>query len=555
MSIYTSVQTYKGKTYYRGYDDNDKREQYIVGFPGDPCKEHIINSIYFRKCDNKLTEDGRSPFKEIRDNIESFYYSTDYKNKITTKVNWRKCDDITTMFGESCFALDFNYRDEQRIKQLIPSYIKIFNDIEFKYKYIRQKNAKNTLQKQPVIAYIDIETETESGFSTVEDTTERINCISLRIQDGKMYVWALGKAQIDKPDIELRCFTSEKEMMKDFMLTWRKLDFDVISGWNIDHFDLPYIYNRVLKILDEEWAKMLSPFNEVQVKMDKNPFTYAYTDISCVIIGIQVLDYLAVWKKHTYENLENYKLNTVANFALGEGKLGYEEQGNLRNLYNNDFQKFVEYNIKDTDLVYRIELAMRLISLIFYISYMAGCNYEDIESGTKTWDVIIFNYFLDNNMVIPPKEVHEKTEKFPGAYVRTPIPGHYDWIISFDATSLYPSLIMQQNISAETIQDETYKDFQKYSTDPKDEYKLDGIIQGKADLSWLKEKNLCLSPSGHLYSKEKEGFAPILMKKYFNGRKTAKKEMLTLEQVSQDMMIELEKRGLTPSYEYKKPHH
>ena len=187
---------------------------------------------------------------------------------------------------------------------------------------------------------------------------------------------------------------------------------------------------------------------------------------------------------------------------------------------------------------------------------MSKINYEDVKSGTQTWDVIIFNHLLDQDIVIKPKEKIEKSGTYPGAYVREPLPGHYKYILSFDATSLYPSLIRQQNISAETITDFTYDGFKQYKGDPEtDEYEVDGLIHFKDNLDWLKEKNLCLSPSGCTFRRDKQGFAPFLMEKFFKERKTAKKEMLKLEQEAQDMMHEIEERGLKPKYIFAKPHH
>lgn len=549
--LYTSVQEFKKKVYYRGYDHNGRREQYIVGEKNDPIKERAFNYYHFRESDKPRVAQLWERIKEMHD-------VDDFKKRLYTKFKFHDCDH-KTLDGESVFQMDFGYKDTKNVKELITSEfpdVKIYSDIAFKYKYIREKRAFNTLGHVIKIAYIDIETESENGFAKASNPTERINCISLRIQDGDMYVWALGHAEIDRSDVILKCYDDERELLSDFVYTWRKLDFDIISGWNINHFDLPYLYNRIMMILGEPQANMMSPFDIVNPKMDKNTFTFAATEAAVDIIGIQILDYLEVYKKHTYENRENYKLNTIASAELGDGKLSYAEHMNLQGLYKNDFQRFVEYNIKDTDLVYRLEIALRLISLVCYLSYMSGINYEDVKSGTQTWDVIIFNHLYDNFEVIKPKEVIEKNGTYPGAYVREPLPGHYKYILSFDATSLYPSLIRQQNISAETILPITYDGFKKYKgPEATDTYEVDGLIGFKDDLSWLKDKDVCLSPSGCMFRRDKQGFAPFLMEKFFKERKVAKKEMLKLEQVAQDMMAELEKRGLTPKYIFNKPHH
>lgn len=551
--LYTSVQSHRKNLYYRGYKDDGTREQYIVGCADDKFPEFINNFYHFKKSD-------REKLSALEKDIKALAKLHDYKKKINGNFHWSN-SNCKTLDEEETYELVFDYRDTVNIRNhILLKYpeIKIFSDIDFKYKYIRAKNAFDTLKHTIKIAYLDIETETEDGFAKPENPTERVNCISLRIQDDKMYVWALGHAVIDKDDIDLRCFDDEKKLLKDFVETWRKLDFDIISGWNINHFDLPYLYNR-MKLLFGEQAKIaskLSPFDVIVEKLDKNNFTYAATETAIEIIGIQILDYLDVYKKHTYENRENYKLNTIAHAELGEGKIDYTKFKNLQGLYKKDFQLFVEYNIQDTDLVYKLEIALRLISLVCYLAYMSKINFEDVKSGTQTWDVIIFNHLLDQNIVIKPKEKIEKSGTYPGAYVRDPLPGHYKYILSFDATSLYPSLIRQQNISAETITPFTYDGFKQYKGDPEtDEYEVDGLIHFKDNLDWLKEKNLCLSPSGCTFRRDKQGFAPFLMEKFFKERKTAKKEMLKLEQESEDLMKELEERGLTPRYRYSKPHH
>lgn len=549
--IYTSVQEYRKKLYYRGYKDDGTREQYIVGTRGDPDPSLATNYFHFKNSDI-------SKFKDIITRIYDMKNIDDFTKRIYHGIEVQKSEE-KTIEDEPVFEALFDYRDTRNIKNLINTEfpdVKIYSDIDFKYKYIRDKGAFDTLKHKIKIAYLDIETETEAGFAKPENPTERVNCISLRVQEGKMYAWALGQAKIDNEDVILRCFDDEAELLSDFVKTWRTLDFDIISGWNINHFDLPYLYKRICIVINEDVANKLSPFDVVAIKNDKNPFTYAATEMAVDIIGIQILDYLEVYKKHTYENRENYKLNTIAHAELGEGKIDYTKYKNLQGLYKKDFQLFVEYNLQDTDLVYKLEIALRLISLVCYLAYMSKINFEDVKSGTQTWDVVIFNYLLDHHQVIKPKEKVEKSGTYPGAFVRPPLPGHYKYILSFDATSLYPSLIRQQNISADTILNETYTKFRELHGDPEtDEYQVDGLINFQADLGWLKEKDICLSPSGNMFRRDKKGFAPILMEKFFKERKTAKKEMLKLEQVSENMSKELERRGLTPEYRYSKPHH
>ena len=318
--LYTSVQEYKKKLYYRGYRDDGTREQYVVGSRDDPYTDLVNNYYHFKVSDKERMRLAYERILQLRK-------ASDFTKKIYSLPSLSK-SSYHTLADERVFEMGFHYKDTRNIKNVImlefPE-VKIYSDIDFKYKYIRARNAFDTLKHTIKIAYLDIETETEEGFAKPENPTERVNCISMRIQDGKMYVWALGEATLDKDDIVLKCFTDERELLKDFVKTWRELDFDIISGWNINHFDLPYLYNRMLRTIGETFANKLSPFDVVVQKLDKNNFTFAATEAAVDIIGIQILDYLDVYKKHTYENRENYKLNTIVR---------KKDQKKLNNLYD-----------------------------------------------------------------------------------------------------------------------------------------------------------------------------------------------------------------------------
>ena len=172
--------------------------------------------------------------------------------------------------------------------------------------------------------------------------------------------------------------------------------------------------------------------------------------------GITVIDYLDLYKKFTYTNQESYRLDHIAFVELGQRKLDHSEFDTFKDFYTGNWQKFIEYNIIDVELVDRLEDKMKLIELALTMAYDAKVNYNDVFFQVRTWDAIIYNYLKRKNIVIPPKERSEKDSQYAGAYVKEPIPGKYDWVVSFDLNSLYPHLIMQYNISPETLLEERH---------------------------------------------------------------------------------------------------
>ena len=196
--------------------------------------------------------------------------------------------------------------------------------------------------------------------------------------------------------------------------------------------------------------KKLSPWNNVRTREIK---LHGRDQLTCEMAGITVIDYLDLYKKFTYTNQESYRLDHIAFVELGERKLDHSEFDTFKDFYTGNWQKFIEYNIRDVELVDRMEDKMKLIELALTMAFDAKVNFTDVFFQVRTWDAIIYNYLKKKNIVIPPKERSEKDSQYAGAYVKEPIPGKYDWVVSFDLNSLYPHLIMQYNISPETLQD------------------------------------------------------------------------------------------------------
>lgn len=363
---------------------------------------------------------------------------------------------------------------------------------------------------------IDIEVDSKDGFPKPEDAKGIINAITIRDSITQKYiVWGIGDFKTDRKDIEYRQFGKESELLKDFLAQWKVTTPNVITGWNVEGFDIPYLINRYARIFSVATAKEFSPWKRVNERKVKMQFGKEQTKYD--IYGVSVVDYLALYKKFTYTAQESYKLDHIAYVELNDRKLSYEEEGSLHNLARVDYQKFIEYNVKDVEIVQRLDDKMKLLELVFTMAYDAHITFNDVFSPVKTWDAIIYNYLRKDNLVIPP-QIHTGGAKYAGAFVKDPIRGFHDWVVSFDLASLYPHLIMQFNVSPETLTSE----FKQID--------VDDLVDKSVDTSEAKELNYALAANGHMYRKDKRGFLPELMEKLYIERKGFKKKMLDAQQ-------------------------
>ena len=311
---------------------------------------------------------------------------------------------------------------------------------------------------------------------------------------------------------------------------------DVVTGWNIQFFDIPYIYNRIRRLFDEDVAKKLSPWNVIKEKIVDRGVIGKHVVYD--IVGISILDYYELYKTFTYVNRESYRLDYIASVELGEKKLDYTEYESIQEFYQKNFQKFIEYNIKDVKLVEQLDDKLQLMRLAVTLAYSAGVNFNDIFSQVKTWDVIIYNYLAKKNIIIPGKKRSRKDEQYIGAYVKEPIVGMHKWVVSFDLNSLYPHLIMQYNISPETLT----ADGMRGLVSP------DGVLRNGSvsmkSIEDLSSKNLSIAANGTTYTKEKRGFLPNLMDDMYKDRKMYKTKMIQAEKELEKVEAEIKRRGL-----------
>ena len=362
------------------------------------------------------------------------------------------------------------------------------------------------------IGYIDIETSSEHGFPDVRNATEEVLAISYRC--GKSFrAYGCQGYEPSEGVLFVPC-TSEEHLLLEFVNDWSMNYPDIITGWNSRFFDIPYLVNRIVKILGQKMANKLSPwgwYKENEINLFGNRKQQVFE-----LVGISSIDYMDVYKKFTYVNRESYSLNHIAYTELGEKKLDYSEYSSLHELYKTNFQKFVDYNVRDVVLLERLEEKLKLLEMIISLAYMAKCNFNDVFSPVKMWDCIIFNHLKDQQIVVPPKKHETKTEAYEGAYVKDPQIGRHKWVASFDLNSLYPHLIMQYNISPETLVGMHTESGL-----------VDALLDKEFDVAFLKEKNLTMTPNGSLYTRKKQGFLPALMEKMYTDRVKYKNLLLT----------------------------
>ena len=403
----------------------------------------------------------------------------------------------------------------------------IYGNTDYTYQFIGDKfpDEVNYSMKTLKVGYIDIETTSENGFPQVTNPQEKVNVITLAVED-RTYVFGLGDFQIDDPDIIARRYDDEVDLFLEFLEVWKKEDVDIITGWNVKFFDIPYLYARMDHLIEKK-ANGLSPWNWVR-KRDIQ--TQAGDRIAYEVVGRTILDYFDLYQKFTYVNQESYKLDHIAFVELGEKKLEYEYD-HFKDFYTNDFQKFVEYNIQDVRLIQKLEKKLGLMELAMALAYNAKVNLGDVFSQVRMWDQIIYHYLRGQDIVIPRKKAGGKKEnQIIGAYVKEPITGRHDWIVSFDLNSLYPHLIMQYNISPDT----------KMRPDgfPRNPcIDVDGVL-GETDvceknLKQLKRQNFSIAANGVCFRKDRLGFMPKLMEKFYAERKHFKKLMIEAQKKKQ----------------------
>jgi DNA polymerase elongation subunit (family B) len=412
----------------------------------------------------------------------------------------------------------------------IPGAPIIYGNTKFEYAFIADQHADMVEWDQDKISIgvIDIEVGSENGFPDPYLANEPITAICLHYINGVSYVFGCGDFENKDPKnvTYVKC-KDEWSLCKAFLSLWQSKLPDVITGWNTKFFDIPYLVNRFRKILGEDEAKKLSPWNYIS---ERKAIVNGRQLISYNLVGVESLDYIELYKWYAPggKSQESYRLDNIAQVELGEGKISYDEYENLHSLYRLNYQLFIEYNIKDVHLILKLEDKLKLIELALTLAYDTKCNYEDVFAQTRMWDSMSYSYLLNKGIIVPPRINKEKDGMFEGAYVKEVQVGRHDWVASFDLNSLYPHLMMQYNISPETLIDASnYTDTMRKIIS--DGVSVEKMLLKQVDLSEL-EEGFTMTPNGQFYRTDIQGFLPKMCQDMYEDRKKFKKMMLTAKQ-------------------------
>jgi DNA polymerase elongation subunit (family B) len=484
MDTYTYVANYGNKILSRGYDENGSRfnrkdDFYPVLF-SNAKKTAKQNTEWKDLYGVPLYEINPGSIRDCKDFIEQ--YKDVHGFEIFGMTNW-----VT-----------------QYISEEYPGTIK------FSIEHTR-------------VNIIDIETAVEDGFPDVDKANEEVLIITLYDSILKSYVVYAAKdfdvdgVLLDKYGIGAKyvrksLHVDEYHMLKTFVTDWQSLCPDVVSGWNSQFFDIPYLVNRINRVLGDSFANKLSPWNLVRDRRVKinNDEQLVYD-----IIGVNQLDYIDLMKKYTYGGRESWKLDNIANDELGRKKLEYD--GTFKEHYTKDWDHFCMYNIIDVSLVKAFEDKMKLIELALTIAYDSKIVPDEVFSQIRSWDSLIYNELKKKKIVIPNAKRNQR-DQFEGAYVKEPIIGKHKWVVSFDLQSLYPHLMLWANISPETM-----VDYRKNVT-------VDKLLDRATENTDLVEQNLAMTANGVCYHRKAPGFVPDLVGRIYNERSVFKKQMLKIEQ-------------------------
>ena len=492
MDFYTSVDIRGKNILYRGWK-NGQRQHLRIPF----CPTLYIPS----KDTGEFTTINGKPVQPIQ--FDGIAEAREFIDRFKDVSNY----DI---YGNTNFVYQYLYKE-------FP------HEVDYDFKSLR-------------VANLDIETSCDGGFPTPSAPTERVIAITISMGD-KTYVLGLGDFHIAGEGVSCIPYDDERELLAGFVELWRHLDPDIVTGWNIRFFDIPYLVAR-MNHLEESWGNSLSPWGRLREttvnRMGRDQTAY-------VISGVATLDYFELYQTFTYVKQESYSLNHISKVELGEEKVSYSEYETLQEFYTQDFQKFMEYNFQDVRLVDRLEAKLKLMELAVALAYSARVNFEDVFSQVRTWDAIIHHHLMGKGMVIPQKTDHKKDEQYAGAYVKDPLVGKHDWVVSFDLNSLYPHLIMQYNISPETK--DTNPVWKRNSISPdallsrNRGESVKNFIDPAEYLNQAKDANVSVAANGVAFRKDRHGFLPELMEKMYAERKHYKSLMIA----AQKRLVELDK--------------
>jgi len=477
-------------------------------------------------------------------NVQSFggnilYRGIQKGKKVRTKVEYTPSLFLPSKKITSFTSLEGDYLDEKKFQNIKAArdYIKQFEDVSgaskiygqtrFEYAFIadQHQGMVDYDYEKVSVAVIDIEVGSENGFPDPYEANEPITAICLKFTNSQPIVFGCGEYKIQEGEIYIRC-KDEYNLCKKFLEFWKDKYPDIVTGWNTKFFDIPYLVNRFRKILGDDEAKKLSPWNYIT---ERKAYVNNRQLIDYTLVGVSSLDYIELYKWYAPggKSQESYRLDNIAQVELGEGKLDYDEYDNLNALYRLNFQKFIEYNIKDVELIIKLEDKLKLVELAVTLAYDTKSNFEDVFAQTRMWDALTYSYLREKDIIVPPRVVKDKDSAFEGAYVKDPQVGKHDWVASFDLNSLYPHLMMQYNISPETlIEPQNYtKEMREIISQG---VSVDKMLRKEINTSQL--DGATLTPNGQFFRTDIQGFLPKMMEEMYTDRSKFKKLMLQAKQ-------------------------
>ena len=433
------------------------------------------------------------------------------------------------------YAEKIKFADINEAKDFVRKYTDVDNFVYYgntKYHYVHLGDqfpgvVEFDLSKL-VTANIDIEVASENGFAPVENPFEEV--IAITVESKGMYVvFGCGEFSTKNPQVKYILCENEMDLLKRFMEYWEGLAPDIVTGWNVQFYDIPYLVNRISRIFGDKEAKRLSPWKYLSTR---SALYKGRTHQVVDLVGISTLDYIELYRKYQPKQ-ESEKLNYIAYVELGEKKLSYDEYGSLHSLYKNNYQKFIEYNIKDVELVKKLEEKLKLIEMVATLAYDAKVNFVDVFAQVRMWDTIIYNHLKQYDYVMPKLKENTKSDEYAGAYVKDISPGMYEWVVSFDLNSLYPNLIAQFNISPECLVKDKHKNVS-----------IKSLLNTEFDTSELKVQNMTMAANGHCFTNERIGFLPDILMRMYEDRKLYKKKMLDAQKQFELVKEEIHRRQL-----------
>lgn len=473
-----------------------------------------------------------------------------YKPTLFVKAAVASKSKYTNLDGDQLEPISFGSMNDAR--EFVKTNVgvdnyKIYGNTNYIYSFIADEfsDAVDFDIKQIVRSFIDIEVGSENGFPSVAKATEPVTAITILINDT---YFAFGTGDFipttEHANVKYIKCKNEREMLEAFISLWVKFKPDIVSGWNSNYFDFPYLINRMMNLDMELYVKKLSPWGLVREREKTVNFnTVQFYDI----VGVTLLDYMDLYKKYApHPNQESYKLTDIAFVEIGERKKDTSEYENLHTLYVRDYQLFMEYNVHDVYLVWKLEEKLRLIELAMTLAYDNKVNYEDVFSQVRMWDSIINNYLMKKNIIIPPREERMKSERYTGAYVKDPIIGMHKWGVGYDLDGLYPHLIMQYNLSPETLVSLLHvpKEVDDWYNENLANISIDSILDHQLDFSLLYKHNLCMTPNGAFFTRDMKGFLPELMESMYSDRKRYKDQMIEYQKQREKVKTDSEKQEL-----------